>query len=56
MSFQDMKLYLMNLSAFTLSFTNIDMALKIILLTVTILYTTHKWYLMYEENKRKHKL
>lgn len=56
MSLQDMKLYAMNFSALTLSFTNIDMVLKIILLTVTILYTTHKWYLMYEENKRKHKL
>ena len=48
-----MKLYVINLSAFTLSFTNIDMVLKIILLTVTILYTAHKWYLMYEKNKQK---
>jgi hypothetical protein len=46
-----MRLYVINLSAFTLSFTNIDMVLKIILLTVTILYTAHKWYLMYEKNK-----
>jgi hypothetical protein len=46
-----MRLYIINLSAFTLSFTNIDMVLKIILLTVTILYTAHKWYLMYEKNK-----
>ena len=51
-----MKLYIINLSAFTLSFTNIDMVLKIILLTVTILYTAHKGYLMYEKNKRTHKL
>jgi len=50
-----MKLYAMNFSAFTLSFTNIDMVLKIVLLIVTILYTTHKWYLMYEENKQKNK-
>ena len=53
MSIQDMKLYAMNFSAFTLSFTNIDMVLKIILLIVTILYTAHKWYLMYEKNKQK---
>jgi len=52
MSLQDMKLYVMNFSAFTLSLTNIDMILKIILLTITILYTAHKWYLMYEKNKR----
>jgi hypothetical protein len=51
MSIQDMKLYVMNLSAFTLSFTNIDMVLKIVLLLITILYTAHKWYLMYEKNK-----
>ena len=48
-----MKLYAMNLSELTLRFTNIDMVLKIILLIVTILYTTHKWYLMYEKNKQK---
>jgi hypothetical protein len=46
-----MKLYIMNFSAFMLSFTNIDMVLKIILLLITILYTAHKWYLMYEKNK-----
>ena len=48
-----MKLYVMNFSAFTLSFTNIDMVLKIILLIVTILYTAHKYYFMYEKNKQK---
>ena len=51
MSIQDMRLYVMNLSAFTLSFTDIDMVLKIILLLTTIFYTAHKWYLMYEKNK-----
>ena len=48
MSIQDMKLYIINFSAFGL---NIDMILKIVLLTITILYTAHKWYLMYEKNK-----
>ena len=51
MSIQDMKLYIINFSAFGLSLTNIDMILKIVLLTITILYTAHKWYLMYEKNK-----
>ena len=46
----DYKTLLINLSSFGISFTNIDMILKIILLSVTIGYTAQKWWLM---NKKK---
>lgn len=46
----DYKTLLINLSSFGLSLTNIDMVLKIILLSVTIGYTAQKWWLM---NKKK---
>ena len=41
---QDYKLILINAGSFTLSMTNIDVILKIILLSVTIGYTLQKWY------------
>jgi len=46
----DYKTLLINLGTFLFSMTNIDIALKITLLLLTIGYTAHKWYLM---NKRK---
>ena len=46
----DSQLLLINFSSFSISMTNIDVALKIILLTVTIGYTLQKWYL---QNKNK---
>tara|TARA_R110000796_G_scaffold104584_2_gene214466 strand:+ start:1217 stop:1369 length:153 start_codon:yes stop_codon:yes gene_type:complete len=46
----DYKTLLINLSSFGISLTNIDMILKIILLSVTIGYTAQKWWLM---NKKK---
>jgi len=39
-----------NLGSFGISMTNIDVALKILLVTVTIGYTLQKWYLL---NKKK---
>ena len=48
----DYKTLLINLSSLGLSLTNIDMVLKIILLSVTIGYTVQKWYLM-NKNKKK---
>ncbi len=50
MNLADIKLYAINGSSLMLSFTNIDAALKIILLTVSIGYTLQRWYLM---NKNK---
>ena len=47
---QDYKLLIINAGSFTISMTNIDVILKIILLSVTIGYTLQKWYLL---NKKK---
>tara|TARA_R110000772_G_scaffold20705_1_gene57541 strand:+ start:417 stop:566 length:150 start_codon:yes stop_codon:yes gene_type:complete len=46
----DYQLLLINASSFGISMTNIDVALKILLLTVTIGFTAQKWYLL---NKKK---
>lgn len=46
MSFTDIKIYALNGSSLMISFTNIDVALKLTLLIVSIGYTLHKWYLM----------
>jgi len=46
MSLTDIKIYALNGSSLMISFTNIDVALKLTLLIVSIGYTLHKWYLM----------
>jgi|TARA_R110000868_G_scaffold81859_1_gene231551 hypothetical protein len=46
----DYQVLFINASTFTISMTNIDVALKIILVGVTIGYTIQKWYLL---NKKK---
>jgi len=51
----DYKTLLINLGTFLFSMTNIDIVLKIILLLLTIGYTSHKWYLMTKNNGRKKK-
>ena len=47
----DYKTLVLNAGTFGLSMTNIDVFLKMILLSVSILYTLHKWYLMNENKK-----
>jgi hypothetical protein len=49
----DIKVFLLNASTFAISFAQIEMALKIALLIITIGYTAQRWYLMYKENKQK---
>ena len=49
---QDYKILMINAGSFGISMTNIDIALKIILVVVTIGYTVQKWYLL---NKNKDK-
>tara|TARA_R110000851_G_scaffold35838_5_gene94048 strand:- start:152 stop:307 length:156 start_codon:yes stop_codon:yes gene_type:complete len=49
---QDYKTILINAGTFTISMTNIDVALKIILVSVTIGYTIQKWCLL-NKNKKK---
>ncbi len=46
----DYNTILINASTFTITMTDIDIILKIVLLTVTIGYTVQKWYLL---NKKK---
>jgi|TARA_R110002050_G_C8496640_1_gene475150 hypothetical protein len=48
----DYKTLLINIGTFGISMTNIDIALKILLVVVTIGYTVQKWYLL---NKNKDK-
>ncbi len=48
----DFRTLLINIGAFGISMTNIDIILKIILVVVTIGYTVQKWWLL---NKNKDK-
>jgi len=48
---QDVKILGMNATSLAMSFSNIDTALKIILLLVSIGYTINKWYLMNKNDK-----
>ena len=52
MDFNSFKLYLINLSAITVSTMDIlEDSLKILLLLVTIGYTAQKWYELKKKNK-----
>jgi hypothetical protein len=53
MSIQDLKLYAVNGAAFTISLTNIEVQLKIMLLVITIGYTVHKWHSLIVKNQKK---
>lgn len=44
----DIKLLLLNASTFAISFAQIEMALKITLLLLSIGYTAQRWYLMHK--------
>lgn len=48
----DYRTLALNAGTFGISMTSIDVFLKIVLLTVSILYTLQKWYLM-NQNKDK---
>lgn len=52
MNEQDIKLTLLNILSFTLSFSNIEMLLKIILLIVSIIYTLIKINQSLKKNKK----
>jgi hypothetical protein len=43
-SIGDIKLYMLNVGAFAVSMSNIDVLLKLTLLAVSIGYTIQKWY------------
>lgn len=42
----------MNATSLAMSFSNIDTALKIVLLLLSIGYTINKWYLMNKNDKK----
>lgn len=46
----DIKLYLLNASTFAISFTALDMTLKLLLLIVSIGYTINKWWVLQDKN------
>lgn len=46
----DFKLLLMNAASFTISLSEVEILLKILLLAFSIGYTAQRWYLM---NKKK---
>lgn len=50
MNLTDLKIYGLNLGAFAISLTEVELLLKVTVLIVTIGYTIQKWYLM---NKNK---
>ena len=51
MDVQDLKIYLLNSATLVVSFSNVEMILKILLLTVSIGYTSMKWYELYKKKK-----
>ena len=52
MGTEDLKLYLLNASSFTLASLNwVEPMLEILLLTLTIGYTVHKWLLLHNKKK-----
>lgn len=51
MGLDDLKLYCLNITSFTIaSFDWLEPVLKIMLLLVTIGYTAHKWWVMKKKN------
>jgi len=51
----DYKTLLINLGTFIFSMTNVDVFLNIILLLLTIGYTSHNWYFINKNNGKKKK-
>lgn len=53
MTMSDLKIYFFNASAFALSYSQLDMILKVLLLVVSIGYTAQRWYLLDKERRDK---
>jgi hypothetical protein len=49
----DIKLYFLNVGTLAISFTTIDMTLKILLLIVSIGYTINKWWLLQKKDDQE---
>lgn len=52
MDIQDLKLIAINSISLMISMTQVEMALKILLLVVSIGYTMQKWYEIYSRNNK----
>lgn len=52
MNVGDAKLYAVNAGTLAMSMTEIETALKIILLVASIGYTAHRWYLLHKEKNK----
>lgn len=55
MDIQDLKIYALNVFSLAVSFTNIELILRITLVTISIGYTIAKWYKMYSDDQPKTK-
>lgn len=53
MSITDLKIYGLNLTTLGITFTHIDIFLKVILVAISIGYTLYKWYLLWQKQKIK---
>jgi len=53
MTMQDIKIYVINFLSLVVSFTQIEMALKLILLSASIVYTAQRIWINYNEKKNK---
>tara|TARA_R100001530_G_C4316199_1_gene154441 strand:- start:1512 stop:1700 length:189 start_codon:yes stop_codon:yes gene_type:complete len=53
MSITDLKIYGLNLTTLGITFTHIDIFLKVILVAISIGYTIYKWYLLWQKQKIK---
>jgi hypothetical protein len=50
-SFGDIKLYTLNTSVLAISLANVDVVLKLTLLSISIGYTVQKWYYLNKNKK-----
>tara|TARA_B110000977_G_C10621878_1_gene316542 strand:+ start:220 stop:381 length:162 start_codon:yes stop_codon:yes gene_type:complete len=53
MTMQDIKIYVINFLSLAVSFTQIEMALKLILLSASIVYTAQRIWINHNEKKDK---
>jgi len=51
MSVEDIKVYTLNLFAFSMTFSSADAFLKFLLTAIAIGYTANKWYFMHQDRK-----
>ena len=52
LSVTDLKIWGLSSFAIAMNFMNIESSLSIILSSIAIGYTIHKWYLMYKRHKK----